>query len=191
MRGHGIHRGTSGALSVGLRLLWPWRVTTVHYWHLLVGLGITWSSQRRKISLKLLCCSKGLHACVRYWLLLLSLLPFHVSSHFSSVCLHLLPPFDCLFFFLLFFLPFRQNPVPEESCARRGHEAAAFHRRLLQGKEALLSTSFYSPYDSRECPPACEGSKVTAHTALSHALNMGHETYAQLRTWKVYRESSQ
>lgn len=22
-RGHGIHRGTSGALSVGLRLLWP------------------------------------------------------------------------------------------------------------------------------------------------------------------------
>lgn len=41
----------------------------------------------------------------------------------ASVGLHL-----HLYYFLSPFLPSRQNPVPEESCARRSHEASAFHR---------------------------------------------------------------
>lgn len=57
----------------------------------------------------------------------------HLPSLSPSLSSHV---FNLLSF--LFSSPFRQNPVPEESCARRGHEAAAFYRRLLQGKHPQI-----------------------------------------------------
>lgn len=97
-----------------------------------------------------------------------------------TVCMYHISPFS--FFFPLVFvycpplshsiwLSSRQNPVPEESCARRGHEAAAIHRWLLQGKEPLLYTSFCFPIWLRVCE-ASGGSEVTAYTVLLHDLNM-------------------
>lgn len=102
--------------------------------------------------------------------------PFHLSTFpLFSFAFSLLPHFD---FSVLLLLPSRQNPVPEESCARRGHEAPAFHRRLLQGKEASLSTSFSSPSDSEEShvPQPVRGQRSRPIIVLSHAPNMGHET---------------
>lgn len=73
-----------------------------------------------------------------------NLIQFAVLCFFREGCMHksILTPFLCLLSLSHFppisfpslSLSFRQNPVPEESCARRGHEAAAFYRRLLQGK---------------------------------------------------------
>lgn len=54
--------------------------------------------------------------------LLSRLLFFHPSNHNR---------------FSPFLSVFRQNPVPEKSRARCGHEATALHRRLLQGKAQL------------------------------------------------------
>lgn len=102
---------TAGAGSVGLRC------------HSLLT-----SPDRSEYYRKLLLCRISVHvyfqgccACLQYLL-------------FSSVGRHLHP-----YYFSPLSSPSRQNPVPEESCARRGHEAAAFHRWLLQGKRPSAS----------------------------------------------------
>ena len=97
----------------------------------------------------LLLCQGGLYRYVRFVLL------FSASSSPSSSLYFPSPVLSP--HILILFLPLppsRQNPVPQESCTRCGNEAAAFHRRLLQGKEAFLSTSFSSPSDCGESPPS-------------------------------------
>lgn len=56
-RGHGIHRGTAGVCSVGLRFVWLERLTTSHYWPLLVDQGITGSCQLWSSTLRTVPCS--------------------------------------------------------------------------------------------------------------------------------------
>lgn len=73
------------------------------------------------------------------------LIQFVVFS-LGGMCAHIFPHSFPVFAFTFslssylisfFILSSRQNPVPEKSCARCGHEAAAFYRRLLQGKDSL------------------------------------------------------
>lgn len=154
--------GQLGPWVWDMRVLWLWKITVMYITDICWWVwSITCTSPHWlhcKISLNLLYFRDELYAHVCN---IHSFLPrpFYLSSHLS-----------------FFFLPCRQNPVPEESCSRRGHEAAAFHRRLLQGK-------FKHP--SSIClwgmSPACgRGSKVVAYIVLSHALNMGHVEWTQL-----------
>lgn len=116
------------------------------------------------------------------------LLPPHLlSSCLFSGTLHLLP----IRFFFFLFLPSRQNPVPEESCARRGHEAAPFYRRLLQGKRVLTVNILWFPiWLWGMPPPACEVSKGHGphcpFTCFKHEVS-GSPRSKELWVWAILR----
>lgn len=98
------------------------------------------------------------------------------------------------------FFPFSFSSPPGKILFRRSHVRDVAMKRLrfiddyCRVKESLLSTSFRSPSGSGECPlqhVKCQ--KVTAHTVLSHALNMRFQGVLAVKSceselfWDIWR----